>query len=78
VTAALSSPETADDVLTWMTLRCDGTGRVTASHRDIAAALGIGRTTAANAIARLLAAHRVVVLRRGTGYRYPTVWCVMS
>ncbi len=68
----VSSPETAALVLEHLR------ENPTASVRSIAAALGIGHTTAHRAVARLLADGSVRVVRMGTGHRYPSRYEISS
>ena len=66
----VSSPETAEKVLDYIAVN------ETASVREVAAALGIGRNTALNGINRLLHEDRLLILRKGTGAGYPTTYAV--
>lgn len=70
-----SSPETAERVHRLLrSYAVDGT--VSASTRDLAAELSIGRSTALRAIHRLVNQGAISVARRGTGHRYPTTYYV--
>lgn len=62
----LSSPETADRVHAYLQ------GQPVASIREIARALGVGRSTAARAVKRLTLDGRLSRERLGTGRGYPT------
>jgi DNA-binding MarR family transcriptional regulator len=71
----LSSPETAARVLAYLR-RTATDGRASASCNDLAAALGIGPSTAHRATRRLIRDHRISVVRLGTGNAYPTTYDV--
>ena len=68
-----SSPETAERVFR-MLHRVHRDGFVSASCRDIAEELQIGRSTAQRALNRLADEGRLTVARRGSGHLYPTTY----
>lgn len=64
---AQSSPETADAVLLLLRMSANGRHEVQVASRVIAECLGIGDTTAKNALHRLLDDGRIVCVRKGSG-----------
>lgn len=68
-----SSPETADRVLRELERRADD-DVAAASVPDLAETLGIGKTTALNALARLEDEGHISLARRGTSKGYPSRW----
>jgi DNA-binding transcriptional regulator YhcF (GntR family) len=71
----LSSQETSERVLD--ALRKYARGHlVSASVRDLATELSIGRATVNRAIHRLVEEGKVTVARQGTGHLYPTTYLI--
>lgn len=68
-----SSPETADRVLRELESRAED-NEASASVPDLAEMLGIGKTTALNALARLEDEGHISLARRGTSKGYPSRW----
>lgn len=64
---AHSSPETADAVLLLLRMSANAQHEVAVASRVIAECLGIGDTTAKNALHRLLDDERIACVRKGTG-----------
>lgn len=75
--AEYSSPETAVRAHKFLWARREKqNGTTTASIREIAEGLSVGRNTAHRAIARLLEMRHIEVARRGTGDGYATTYNV--
>ena len=71
----ISSRETARRVLRLIRGQARD-GLVSASVRDLAAELSVGRSTANRAVTRLLASGEIRVARKGSGHLYPTTYLV--
>lgn len=75
----LSSSETADLLLAALNERADhATRTIRTTYREAANWIGVGRSTADRAFTLLARHGRIFLVRKGSGYRYPSQWKVLD